>query len=106
MPLPALLENRLRLPVVAAPMFLVSNPDLVLACCNNGIVERTTKRFWACVMRRKKIVPFWQHRICVNNISSGNPSETCKNPSRLNNICLCIICIIANTNLWSFSNCK
>ena len=38
MPLPALLEQRLRLPVVAAPMFLVSNPQLVLACCNNGIV--------------------------------------------------------------------
>ncbi|MBU1332439.1 MAG: nitronate monooxygenase family protein [Gammaproteobacteria bacterium] len=38
MSLPALLENRLRLPVVAAPMFLVSNPQLVLACCNNGIV--------------------------------------------------------------------
>ena len=28
----------LRLPVVAAPMFLVSNPDLVLACCRAGIV--------------------------------------------------------------------
>ncbi|CAN7300251.1 nitronate monooxygenase family protein [Pseudomonas sp. LjRoot71] len=38
MSLPALLEQRLRLPVVAAPMFLVSNPQLVLACCNNGIV--------------------------------------------------------------------
>jgi nitronate monooxygenase len=38
MPLPALLEQRLHLPVVAAPMFLVSNPQLVLACCNNGIV--------------------------------------------------------------------
>jgi nitronate monooxygenase len=38
MPLPALLEQRLRLPVVAAPMFLVSNPQLVLACCRNGIV--------------------------------------------------------------------
>jgi nitronate monooxygenase len=38
MSLPALLEQRLRLPVVAAPMFLVSNPHLVLACCNNGIV--------------------------------------------------------------------
>ena len=38
MPLPALLEQRLRLPVVAAPMFLVSNPQLVLACCDNGIV--------------------------------------------------------------------
>ena len=38
MSLPALLEQRLRLPVVAAPMFLVSNPKLVLACCNSGIV--------------------------------------------------------------------
>ncbi|MFZ3206064.1 MAG: nitronate monooxygenase family protein [Pseudomonas sp.] len=38
MSLPALLEQRLRLPVVAAPMFLVSNPKLVLACCRNGIV--------------------------------------------------------------------
>ena len=38
MPLPALLENRLRLPVVAAPMFLASGPDLVLACCRAGIV--------------------------------------------------------------------
>jgi nitronate monooxygenase len=33
-----MLEQRLRLPVVAAPMFLVSNPQLVLACCRGGIV--------------------------------------------------------------------
>ncbi len=38
MSLPALLEQRLRLPVVAAPMFLISNPELVLACCRNGVV--------------------------------------------------------------------
>ncbi len=38
MPLPALLADRLRLPLVAAPMFLVSNPDLVAACCRDGIV--------------------------------------------------------------------
>ncbi|RJG12246.1 nitronate monooxygenase [Pseudomonas cavernicola] len=38
MSLPALLDQRLRLPVVAAPMFLVSNPQLVLACCQTGIV--------------------------------------------------------------------
>lgn len=38
MSMPALLEGRLRLPLVAAPMFLVSNPALVIACCNNGIV--------------------------------------------------------------------
>lgn len=38
MSLPALLDNRLRLPIVAAPMFLVSGPQLVLACCNNGVM--------------------------------------------------------------------
>ena len=38
MSLPTLLQQRLRLPVVAAPMFLVSNPQLVLACCNSGVV--------------------------------------------------------------------
>ena len=37
MSLPALLEQRLRLPVVAAPMFLISNPQLVLACCRDGV---------------------------------------------------------------------
>ncbi|MBO9550860.1 nitronate monooxygenase family protein [Pseudomonas sp.] len=38
MSLPASLEQRLRLPVVAAPMFLISNPQLVLACCGSGVV--------------------------------------------------------------------
>ncbi|MEB0080176.1 nitronate monooxygenase family protein [Pseudomonas sp. CCI3.2] len=38
MSLPTLLEHRLRLPVVVAPMFLISNPQLVLACCRNGVV--------------------------------------------------------------------
>ncbi|MCQ4310197.1 nitronate monooxygenase family protein [Pseudomonas stutzeri] len=38
MSLPAFLEESLRLPLVAAPMFLVSNPSLVAACCRNGVV--------------------------------------------------------------------
>lgn len=38
MPLPALLQNRLALPVIAAPMFLVSSPELVMAQCRAGIV--------------------------------------------------------------------
>jgi nitronate monooxygenase len=38
MPVPAQLEGRLRLPVVAAPMFIVSGPELVLAQCRAGIV--------------------------------------------------------------------
>jgi len=28
----------LNLPVVAAPMFLISGPNLVIECCKNGIV--------------------------------------------------------------------
>ena len=31
-------KNDLSLPVVAAPMFLISNPKLVISCCINGIV--------------------------------------------------------------------
>ncbi len=42
----------LRLPLIAAPMFLTSGPDLVVACCENGVVgtfpalnQRTTEGF-------------------------------------------------------------
>ena len=38
MPLPSILEGRLRLPVIAAPMFLVSGPELVIECCKAGVV--------------------------------------------------------------------
>ncbi len=38
MPLPAVLEGNLRLPLIGAPMFIVSNPDLVIAQCKAGIV--------------------------------------------------------------------
>ena len=38
MPLPAMLENKLRAPIVGAPMFIVSGPELVLAQCKAGIV--------------------------------------------------------------------
>jgi len=36
--LPAALRGRLRLPVIAAPMFLISGPEMVVACCRSGIV--------------------------------------------------------------------
>jgi len=38
MPIPNLLRDRLRLPVIGAPMFIVSTPRLVLAQCKAGIV--------------------------------------------------------------------
>lgn len=36
--LPGPLAGRLRLPLVAAPMFLVSGPDLVIAACKAGVI--------------------------------------------------------------------
>jgi nitronate monooxygenase len=38
MPIPAILQERLRLPIIGAPMFIVSTPALVLAQCRAGIV--------------------------------------------------------------------
>ncbi len=38
MTLPALLSERLRLPVMASPLFIISNPELVIAQCKAGVV--------------------------------------------------------------------
>lgn len=52
MPIPASLQKGLKLPVIAAPMFLVSGPELVIASCKAGIVgtfpalnQRTTEGY-------------------------------------------------------------
>lgn len=38
MPIPAAFSGRLRLPAIAAPMFLISGPDLVVEVCRSGVV--------------------------------------------------------------------
>src|ERR1700712_99250 len=38
MSLPPILSKRVRLPVVASPLFIISNPDLVIAQCKAGVV--------------------------------------------------------------------
>ncbi len=38
MPIPPIIEDHVRLPVIGAPMFIVSTPNLVLAQCKAGIV--------------------------------------------------------------------
>ena len=52
--------NNLSLPAVAAPMFLISGPRLVIECCKNGIVgtfpalnQRTTEGFEEWVIKIK-----------------------------------------------------
>lgn len=54
MTIPASLQKGLKLPVIAAPMFLVSGPDLVVECCNAGVIgtfpslnQRTTEGYRA-----------------------------------------------------------
>lgn len=53
--------DNLSLPVMAAPMFLISGPKLVIECCKNGIVgtfpalnQRTTEGFEAWVIEIKE----------------------------------------------------
>ena len=55
--------DQLSLPVVAAPMFLISGPQLVIECCKNGIVgtfpalnQRTTDGFESWVIEIKEAV--------------------------------------------------
>ncbi|MCA6289839.1 MAG: nitronate monooxygenase, partial [Phenylobacterium sp.] len=38
MALPPILSQRLRLPVIASPLFIISGPDLVIAQCKAGVV--------------------------------------------------------------------
>jgi nitronate monooxygenase len=59
MALPSVLKDRLRLPVIGAPMFIVSTPDLVIAQCKAGIVGS----FPALNARPKELLDEWLHRI-------------------------------------------
>jgi nitronate monooxygenase len=59
-------EN-LSLPVVAAPMFLISGPELVIEACKNGIVgtfpalnQRTTEGFEEWVVQIKTALDAWE----------------------------------------------
>jgi len=58
MTVPALLST-LRIPVIGAPLFIVSNPDLVIAQCNAGVVGS----FPALNARPQSQLDEWLHRI-------------------------------------------
>jgi nitronate monooxygenase len=51
--------DRLRLPAIGAPLFIVSNPDLVIAQCTAGIVGS----FPALNARPQSLLDEWLHRI-------------------------------------------
>ena len=58
MSLPPILE-RLRVPVIGAPMFIISNPKLVIAQCTSGIVGS----FPALNARPESLLDEWLHEI-------------------------------------------
>ena len=59
MALPSLLSGNLRLPLIGAPMFIVSGPELVAAQCKAGIVGS----FHALNARPQEVLVEWIHRI-------------------------------------------
>jgi nitronate monooxygenase len=59
MALPPALNNTLRLPVVGAPLFIISNPDLVIAQCKAGVVGS----FPALNARPEPVLEEWLQRI-------------------------------------------
>ncbi|TPG15245.1 nitronate monooxygenase [Sphingomonas koreensis] len=66
MTLPAPLD-RLRLPVIGAPLFIISGPDLVIAQCKAGIVGS----FPALNARPQGVLDEWLHRI-TEELSAWN----------------------------------
>ncbi len=59
MALPPVLRDRLRLPLIGSPLFIISTPDLVIAQCKAGIVGA----FPALNARPASLLDEWLHRI-------------------------------------------
>ena len=74
MSLPASLEGALRIPVIGAPMFIVSGPELVLAQCKAGIIGA----FPALNARPQSMLDEWLARISeeLASYQDTNPDIT------------------------------
>jgi nitronate monooxygenase len=84
MPLPACLEGNLRIPVIGAPMFIVSGPELVIEQCKAGIVGS----FPALNARPQEMLDEWLTRIKTElaEYSAANPDQPVA-PYAVNQIC-------------------
>lgn len=73
MALPELLKNRLRIPLIGAPMFIVSGPELVIEQCKAGIVGS----FPALNARPQEKLREWlqQIRDALATYAADNPGE-------------------------------
>jgi nitronate monooxygenase len=84
MAIPAVLQNRLSLPIIASPMFIVSTPELVIAECKAGIVGS----FPALNARPAEMLDVWLTRILTElaDYQLENPQATVA-PFAVNQIC-------------------
>ncbi|MEQ8481126.1 MAG: nitronate monooxygenase family protein [Hoeflea sp.] len=73
MTLPAILKDNFRLPVVAAPLFIISHPPLVMAQCKAGVMGS----FPALNARPESQVDEW-----LAEITEGLAGHNAKNPDR------------------------
>ena len=73
MSLPESLQSRLSIPAVAAPLFIISNPDLVIAQCKAGIVGS----FPALNARPAETLEIWLQKITqeLDAYNSANPEK-------------------------------
>jgi len=67
LPIPASLNKNLSLPVICAPMFIVSNPDLVIAQCKAGLIGS----FPALNARPKDLLDDWL--LHIKSALAGDP---------------------------------
>lgn len=84
MALPGILKDSLRIPVIGAPMFIVSGPELVLAQCKAGIVGS----FPALNARPPEMLDQWLTRIQseLSEFKAANPGLPVA-PFAVNQIC-------------------
>jgi nitronate monooxygenase len=68
MPQPTILARNLKLPAIAAPMFLISGPEMVLAACRSGVIGS----FPTPNARTPEILDQWMTQICAALASEGN----------------------------------
>jgi nitronate monooxygenase len=73
LPLPSILQNRLSVPVIGSPLFIISNPDLVIAQCKAGIVGS----FPALNARPVEVLEEWLQRITgeLDAYNQANPDK-------------------------------
>ena len=85
------LKQRLTIPVIGAPLFIVSNPDLVMAQCTSGIVgafpalnARPVEVLEQWLQRLTTDLAAWDNTFAVVNSTLAEVTTTVTGPNGIN----------------------